>query len=66
MRRYHIFQDWNRNRLKGRIVLVLFRIAHIATYHYLIFIVMIPYLIVYRVLVEWVLGIEIPYKLKYW
>ena len=58
-----IFQDWKRNSIKGRIVLTMLRIAHMATLHPLLLVIMVPYLIVYRVCVEWVLGIEIPYKL---
>lgn len=43
--------------------MTLFRIAHLATYNRLLFLIMIPYLIIYRVFVEWILGIELPYKL---
>lgn len=62
----YLFQDWNANsnNSKGQFVLVLFRLASLATRHKLIFILFVPYLIFYRVLVEWILGIELPYKAK--
>ncbi|GAB3783999.1 serine acetyltransferase [Spirosoma horti] len=62
----YIFQDWKRNHnsLKGRIVLPLFRAASSARQNKLIFFILLPYLILYRFLVEWVLGIELPYKTK--
>ncbi|NBA85277.1 serine acetyltransferase [Emticicia sp. CRIBPO] len=61
-----IFQDWERNRsnIKGRLVLFSFRLATIATKNRFIFILFIPYLVLYRILVEWVLGVELPYKTK--
>ena len=59
-----IFQDWRRNSIKGRIVLTMFRIAHLSSHNFFVFLFMIPYLILYRIVIEWVLGIEIPYKLK--
>lgn len=64
MASFSMFQDWraNKGNSKGQIVLVFFRIAHLATIHKLLFIIMIPYLLIYRILVEWGLNIEIPYK----
>ena len=59
---YHLLQDWKTNRLKGRLVLFLFRFAHLATSGKIAFILLIPYLIFYRVFVEWILCIELPYK----
>lgn len=59
-----IMQDWkvNKGNTKGRIVLVLFRVANFCSkrkiYRYLGF----PYLVFYKVFVEWILTIEIPYK----
>lgn len=64
MNRISIFQDWTRNGVKGKIILTLFRVAHLASYNKIIFIFFIPYLIAYRILIEWVFGIELPYKLK--
>ena len=59
-----IFQDWesNKKNVKARIVLACFRIAHLAVYNKFLFIFLIPHLILYRVFVEWFLGIELPYK----
>jgi len=63
---YNIFQDSyaNKGNLKGQIVMVLFRIAHLATISNTAKIFMIPYLIFYRIFVEWFLGIEIQYPVK--
>lgn len=63
---YFIFQDWisNKQNIKGRLILIAFRIAHFATYNKLCFIILVPYLILYRVSVEWILGCELPYKTK--
>lgn len=51
----------NPNNLKGRLILVLFRAAHSARCHskWMMFLCL-PYLIFYRVFVEWILGVEIP------
>lgn len=61
---YSVIQDWKTNFIKGKIIMTLFRIAHLATLNRIIFIIMIPYLVLYRIIVEWILCIEIPYKLK--
>ena len=59
-----IFQDWhvNRGNAKGRVLLVLFRTANFCStrkvYYYLGF----PYLLFYRLLVEWFFSIEIPWN----
>jgi putative colanic acid biosynthesis acetyltransferase WcaB len=60
----NIFCDWKRNKknIKGRLVLPAFRIAHLAANNKMLFIIFIPYLIFYRIVVEWILGIELPYK----
>lgn len=62
----YLFQDWkgNANNSKGRFVLFFYRLASVATRHKILFFLFIPYLIIYRVLIEWVLGIELPYKTK--
>lgn len=59
--------DWSANRRnpKGRLVLLLFRVAHAcsrlpAPIRHLTY----PYVAFYRILVEWLLGIEIPWKTK--
>lgn len=59
-----IFQDWKRNSVKGKIVLTMFRVAHLSSHNSFVFLLMVPYLVLYRIIVEWVLGIEIPYKLE--
>lgn len=64
MHNLSIVQDWSRNSLKGRLIMILFRAAHIASHNRSAFFFMLPYLIIYRVLVEWILGVELPYKLK--
>ena len=61
-----IFQDWraNKGNIKGRVILLLFRIANFCSrrkiYYYLGFI----YLLFYRVLVEWFFSIEIPWNVR--
>lgn len=61
-----IFQDWqvNKGNIKGRIILLLFRIANFCAtkklYYYLGF----PYLLFYRIMVEWFFSIEIPWNVK--
>lgn len=62
----YLFQDWrtNNNNAKGKIVMVLFRLAQLATRNRILFLVMIPYLLFYKVAVEWFLGIEIPYTVR--
>lgn len=62
-----IFQDWSANRknAKARIVLLAFRMASLFNnvdrpLRYIGY----PYLIFYRVFFEWILGIELPWKLS--
>src|SRR5579875_2482286 len=61
-----ILQDWkaNKGNIKGRIILLLFRIANFCStrkiYYYIGFI----YLWFYRILVEWFFSIEIPWNTK--
>lgn len=59
-----LFQDWNRNtcNFKGQLILLMFRVASISKNSKLLFIVFLPYLIIYRLFVEWILGVELPYK----
>ena len=63
---YQLFQDWgaNRHNIKGRLVLLLFRLATIGRINKLLFVLWIPYLVFYRITIEWFMGIELPYKLK--
>ena len=44
--------------------MVLFRLAHLATRNRILFLFLIPYLVFYRVMVEWFLGIELPYTTR--
>ncbi len=61
-----VFQDWKINKVsyRGRIIMLLFRMANVCSlrraYYYLGF----PYLLFYRFLVEWIFGIEIPWNVK--
>ena len=62
----YIFCDWasNPKNIKGRLILVGFRLSNLATRNRLLFIILIPQLVIYRVLVEWILGCELPFKTK--
>jgi putative colanic acid biosynthesis acetyltransferase WcaB len=61
-----ILQDWrvNKGNIKGRIILLLFRIANFCArkriYYYLGFV----YLLFYRIMVEWFFSTEIPWNTK--
>lgn len=62
-----LFQDWNVNNgnIKGKLVLLFFRLVHsISDSPYIIKIILMPFAIFYRIFVEWILCIEIPWKLK--
>jgi putative colanic acid biosynthesis acetyltransferase WcaB len=63
---YSLFQDWkaNKGNVKGRLILVAFRAANFFShvprpFRYIGY----PYLILYRVIVEWILCAELPWKL---
>lgn len=62
----NIFVDWksNKNNLKGRIIMVFFRFNKIAEKGRFYFICWIPFLVLYRFFVEWLLGVELPWKTK--
>lgn len=64
--RYSIFQDWSANKknIKARLVLTGFRIAQLATINKFLFFILVPHLVFYRIIVEWILGVELPYKTK--
>lgn len=57
-------QDWDRNKgySKGKLVTFSYRLASLATKHKLFKLILIPYLGLYKFWIEWVFGIEIPYK----
>lgn len=61
-----ITQDWkaNKGNSKGRIFLVLFRIANFLAKRKFLFYPGLPYLLFYRLFVEWGCGIEIPWGLQ--
>ena len=61
-----VFQDWKKNKSnpKGKLIMVCFRICALASRSKLIFVLFVPLLILYRLCIEWILGIEIPYKTK--
>lgn len=58
-----IRSDWraNRDSQKGRLVMVMFRVASwFRRTHPITYVLGYPYLIFYRISVEWLLGVEIP------
>jgi putative colanic acid biosynthesis acetyltransferase WcaB len=61
-----ITQDWEANKTsaKGRVIMLLFRIANFCAtrkiYRYLGF----PYRVFYKILVEWIFSIEIPWNIR--
>jgi putative colanic acid biosynthesis acetyltransferase WcaB len=57
-------QSANKGNTKGKILTFLFRIANYAGMHPRYKWVFIPYIILYKFFFEWILGMEIPYKLK--
>lgn len=63
----YILQDYRRNRGNWKILIVLtmFRIAQlISKGRKWVFVLLAPYLILYRILVEWVLNIELHWNLN--
>jgi putative colanic acid biosynthesis acetyltransferase WcaB len=62
----YLFQDWqaNRRNFKGQLVLFLFRSVSLINRSMVAKVIFIFYLVFYRYWVEWVLGIELPRKLK--
>ncbi|CAM4143546.1 serine acetyltransferase [Zobellia nedashkovskayae] len=59
-----IFQDWNANTTKGRLIMVLFRLANIGTRNKFLKIIGLPYRLFYTFFVEWTLGIELQWRTK--
>lgn len=64
--KWNIFQDWGANtgNPKGRLVLLLFRIGHLLRQNVIVAVLFFWYFILYRVGVEWFLGIELPWKTR--
>lgn len=63
---WHIFQDWgaNRGNPKGKLVMLSFRTAHLLRQNVVVAVLFFWYFILYRVGVEWFLGIELPWKTR--
>ena len=63
---WNIFQDWgaNRGNPKGKLVMLLFRTAHLLRQSPITFVLFIGYFIAYRIGVEWFLCIELPWKTR--
>lgn len=62
-----VFQDWHANKgnAKGQLIMLAFRIANFFSYLPIPFRFLgYPYVILYRVVVEWILCVELPWKLK--
>jgi len=59
-----IFQDWKVNTTKGRLILVLFRLANVGTYNKFYRVLGTLYRFIYTFFVEWVLGVELQWKTK--
>ena len=57
-----LFQDWKVNTTKGKVVLLLFRLANMGTLNRFYYYLGIPYRIFYTISVEWILGIEIQWR----
>jgi len=62
----YLFQDRkaNSNNFKGQLVLFLFRLASFINHSMIAKILLYPYLLWYRYVVDWVWGIELPRKLQ--
>jgi len=63
----NIFQDWkvNKKNIKGRLVLSAFRLASlISRMPQYIRWIFLPYIVLYRIVIEWVLCIELPWHLR--
>ena len=61
-----LFQDWrgNRNNLKGRYVLVSFRLASFLEKHTILKIILFPFYLHYKIWIGWVMGIELQSKVE--
>lgn len=61
-----LFQDWkaNKGNFKGRFVLLNFRFAQLIRKRKLIFLILFWYLPIYRLIIEWILGVEINWNVE--
>lgn len=59
-----ITQDWSANKSnpKGRIFMLLFRVANFSTRHRIYFYFGLPYIIFYKLIVQWLYMREIPWN----
>lgn len=64
--RYGLFQDVgaNKGNPKGMLVMAWFRTMHALRRNDLTFLLGLPLFLLYRLVVEWVLGIELPWKTR--
>lgn len=64
--KWNILQDWGANsgNPKGRLVMLLFRTAHLLRQNVIVAVLFFWYFILYRIGVEWILGIELPWKTR--
>ncbi|MGI4020887.1 MAG: serine acetyltransferase [Janthinobacterium lividum] len=58
-----IFQDWKVNPAKGKVIMLLFRLANFCSKRKIFYYLGFPYLIFYKLLVEWIFCIEIPWNI---
>lgn len=61
---HFIFQDWKVNSSKGKVIILLFRIANFCSTRKIYYYFGFPYLVFYKILVEWIFCIEIPWNVK--
>jgi putative colanic acid biosynthesis acetyltransferase WcaB len=63
---WNIFQDWRagQGNPKSRLVMLHFRIAHLLRQSPITFVLFLWYFIAYRIAIEWVLCIELPWKTR--
>lgn len=61
-----VFQDWKNNKgnSKGKIATFCFRLANYASQKSFLKVLLLPYLIIYKILFEWLIGFEVPYDVK--
>lgn len=61
-----IFQDWNRNKrnIKGRFLLVIFRVGQLLYKRKSTRILFLPLLIFIKIFLDWFLNVDIPFKTK--
>ncbi|AXE17028.1 serine acetyltransferase [Runella rosea] len=57
---FGIFQDWksNKGNTKGRFIMLLFRINRLRKLNKILNVILLPYGVIYKIVVEWILGVE--------